>query len=70
MRVYKVSFVVAGSDHPGAIVNMSRPPTIGERIKLGDHIFQVDEVLNLLPPRGDFHYIHVTCHALEVGEAG
>ena len=70
MPVYKVSFVVAGSNHPGAIVNMSRPPAVGERIQLGDHQFQVVEVLNLLPPRGDFHYVHVTCRALEVEDSG
>lgn len=66
MPVYKVSFVVAGSDHPGAIMNMSRPPEVGEQVKLGDKLFKVVEVLNLLPPRGEFHYIHATCRSLDV----
>ena len=65
MAVYKVSFVVTGSDHPGAIANMSRPPEVGERVKLGDRVFRVTEVLNLIPPRGEFHYIHVTCSPAE-----
>ncbi len=65
MPVYKVSIVVAGSNHPGAILNMSRPPKVGERIKLGSKQFQVVEVLDLLPPRGEFQYIHATCRAVE-----
>lgn len=65
MPVYKVSIVVAGSDHPGAILNMSHPPKIGEKIRLGTREFQVVEVLKLLPPRGDFQYIHATCRAVE-----
>lgn len=65
MPVYKVSIVVTGSDHPGAILNMSRRPKIGEKIKIGSKQFQVIEVLNLLPPRGDFQYIHATCHEVD-----
>jgi len=60
MAVYKVSFVVIGSEHPGAILNRDHAPYLGERIKLGNHQFEVIEVLNLMPPRGDFHYIHAT----------
>ena len=60
MAVYKVSYVVVGSDHPGAIVNRDHAPYLGERITLGEHQFEVIEVLNLMPPRGDFHYIHAT----------
>ena len=70
MPVYKVSFVIAGGDHPGAIVNMSRPPEVGERVKLGNKIFQVVEVLNLIPPRGEFHYIHATCRSEEKRKSG
>jgi len=60
MAVYKVSFVVIGSDYPGAIVNRDHAPYLGERITLGGHQFEVIEVLNLMPPRGEFHYIHAT----------
>lgn len=65
MTVYKVSYVVKGSNHPGAIVNMDRPPNIGERVRLGTQIFEVVEVLDLLPPRGDYHYMHATCQSLD-----
>lgn len=60
MAVYKVSYVVIGSNHPGAIVNRDHEPRIGEHITLGDNEFEVIEVLNLMPPRGEFHYIHAT----------
>ena len=60
MNVYKVSYVVVGSEHPGAILNRDHAPFIGERITLDEHEFEVIEVLNLMPQRGDFHYIHAT----------
>jgi hypothetical protein len=60
MNIYKVSYVVIGSEHPGAIVNRDHAPVVGEKVILGDHTFEVIEVLNLMPPRGDFHYIHAT----------
>ena len=60
MTVYKISYVVTGSDHPGAIVNREQPPFVGEHITLGETVFEVIEVLDLMPPRGDFHYLHAT----------
>lgn len=60
MAVYKVSFVVTGSEHPGAIVNRSQLPTLGEIVTLGSDTFEVTEVMELMPPRGQFFYIHAT----------
>lgn len=60
MPVYKVSYVVTGSEHPGAIVNRDHAPFVGEEITLGEFKFQVIEVMDLMPPRGEFHYIHAT----------
>lgn len=68
MVVYKVSYVVTGSEHPGAIVNLDHAPVVGEHITLGDYAFEVVEVLNLVPPRGDFHYIHATIRLLSTIE--
>lgn len=65
MAVYKISYVVSNSDHPGAIVNMDRSPRLGERVMLGNDRFEVTEVMDLIPPRGEFHYIHATCKLLE-----
>lgn len=60
MAVYKVSYVVVGSEHPGAILNQNHLPKMGERVHLGDDEFEVIEVLELMPPRGQFFYIHAT----------
>ncbi|MCI0521795.1 MAG: hypothetical protein L0Z70_16230 [Chloroflexi bacterium] len=71
MTVYKVSYVVSGSDYPGAIVNRTSPPVVGEQVQIGAHTFEVVEVLNLMPPRGDFHYLHATVRlALEAERNG
>ena len=61
MATYKVSYVITGSDHPGAILSMRDAPKIGDIVKLGNDFFEVIEVFELLPPRGDFHYLHATC---------
>lgn len=60
MAVYKVSYVVISSDHPGAIVNRDQLPVVGEKVNLGRQTFEVIEVLELMPPRGQFFYIHAT----------
>ncbi len=58
--IYKVSYVVPGEDHPGAILNSGTPPHKGDVISLGSSDFEVIEVFDLVPPRGDFHYLHAT----------
>ncbi len=65
--IYKVSYVVLGKPHLGVIVNLDAPPRIGDRVQLGEKMFEVVEVIDLIPPRGDFAYLHVTC--LPVQEA-
>jgi hypothetical protein len=64
MTVYKVSYVVTGSDFPGTIANSDSRPEVGERIRLGDRLFEIVEVIDLLPPRGEFHYVHATCRPI------
>ena len=61
MAIYKVSYVIVGNDHPGSILNQEKMPQKGDRVQLGTTFFEVMEVLELVPPRGDFHYIHATC---------
>ena len=63
--IYKVSYVVAKGHHPGAIVNRDTPPRIGELVELGDRRYEVIEVTDLIPPQGDFAYLHVILRALE-----
>lgn len=59
--IYKVSYVVIGQPHPGEIVNQDAPPYVGDRVKLGNDLFEVIEVIDLAPPRGNFAYLHATC---------
>ena len=64
MSVYKVSYVVIGIEHPGAIVNRNEAPVVGELIQLGEFTFKVIEVMELMPPKGNFHYFHATIHPI------
>lgn len=59
--IYKVSYVVIGGEHPGAIANVNEPPKVGDRVKLGKDEFEIIEVLELMPPRGEFSFLHATC---------
>jgi len=61
MAIYKVSYVIKGSDHPGGIVNLDKKPVEGEMLQISGLSLRVVEVIELIPPRGDFYYIHTTC---------
>ena len=63
--IYKVSYVVLGGRHPWAIVSWDTPPRLGEVVVLGQDRFEVVEVTDLIPPQGDFAYLHVTLRPLE-----
>ena len=66
--IYKVSYVVIGGEHPGAIVNSSTRPEVGDRVSFGDVDFEVVEVMELMPARGEFQYLHATCKKVERAE--
>ena len=59
--VCKVSIVIPGSQHAGAILDLPAIPNVGDRLTLGATVVEVVEVMELLPPRGDFHFVHATC---------
>lgn len=61
MAIYKVSYVIKGSDYPGGIINLSKRPAEGESLRVSDLNLIILEVIELMPPRGDFYYYHVTC---------
>jgi hypothetical protein len=61
MAVWKVSYVVKGSDQAGGIVNLDHDPVAGEILELGEIRLEILEVLELIPAKRDFHYVHVTC---------
>jgi len=64
-EIYKISYVVLGKEHPGAIKNSDHRPDIGERVKLGKDEFVVAEIFDLIPARGMFHYLHATLQTAE-----
>ena len=64
--VCKLSIVIPGSPQSGAIINTSALPQVGDRLPVGDRMVEVLEIKELLPPSGNFHFVHVTCR--EVGQ--
>jgi hypothetical protein len=64
-HIYKISYVVLGGSHHGAIINASRRPTVGEIVDLGNKKFKILEIVDLMPSRGRFHYLHVTCEPVD-----
>jgi len=60
--IYKVSYVVVGETHPGAILNTENKPVVGDHITLGGREFIVLEIVDLMPARGEFHFLHATLH--------
>ena len=63
--IYKVSFVVPGRRDIGGIQNIDREPKPGDRVRIGNQTFEVVDVTELMPPRGDFAYLHATCNPVE-----
>ncbi len=62
---YQVSYVVVGSEHPGAIVSVNKRPEVGEKVSFGGLTFEVLEVQELTPMTGNFGFLHVTCRAVK-----
>lgn len=58
--IYKVSYVVQGGEYPGGIKNELERPKVGDVVKIGPMDFEVIEVMNIMPPRGDFEFLHAT----------
>jgi hypothetical protein len=63
--VYKVSFVVQDGSHPGGIQNLDERPTVGDRFAVGSQTFEVLEVMELVPPHGEYAYLHATCRLID-----
>ncbi len=63
--IYKVSFVVQGGKHPGGIQNLDKRPEVGDQLNLAGLKFEIVEVLEIIPPRGDFAYLHATCKPVQ-----
>ncbi len=65
--IYKVSYAVIGKPHLGMMIDQDTAPQVGEQLSLGDddELCEVVEVQDLMPPMGDFAYLHVTCKPVE-----
>jgi hypothetical protein len=61
MAIWKVSYVIQRSQKVGGIINLNHQPEVGELITIGDLKIEITEAVELIPPRGEFHYIHATC---------
>lgn len=61
MTTYKVSIVVPGRRDVGGIQNMETEPKRGDVLVLGQEKYEIIDVAELMPPRGDFAYLHATC---------
>jgi hypothetical protein len=62
---YKVSYVVKEGEHPPTIVNTPKPPQTGDRVQLGRNTFEVMDVLQLMPPRGEFCFLQANCKLVD-----
>lgn len=58
--IYKVSYVVIGSQHPGAIINSVERPQVGDRVDIGHFTFEIVEIQEMMAPRNDFQFLHAT----------
>jgi len=67
--IYKVSYVVVGKPQLSAIANLDAPPRVGDQVQLGDETCEIAEVIDLMPPREDFAYLHVTCRPMKDSDA-
>lgn len=61
MTTYKVSIVVPGRRDVGGIQNLEIEPKLGDILVLGKEKYKIVDVAELMPPRGDFAYLHATC---------
>lgn len=65
--IYTVSYVVVGGQkkYPSGMMNQHERPVVGEKVRLGDTMFEIIEVKRMLPPSDDFEFLHVTVKPLE-----
>jgi hypothetical protein len=63
--IYRVSYMVRGKvrekKHPGLTRDEDKAPAVGNWVQLGEDMFEVTEVQELIPPMGGFSFLHATC---------
>lgn len=63
--IYKVSYVVVGGQHRGMVMNQEEAPQVGHYVELDEQTCEIIEVQELVPPMGDFAYLHATCRPVK-----
>jgi hypothetical protein len=61
MTIYKLSIVVPGRRDLGGIQNLEQQPKPGDAVVLGNEEYEIIELVELMPPRGNFVYLHAIC---------
>ena len=57
---YKISYVVEGGGHPGAIINSDIYPKQGDHVTFDGNTYVITDVQELMPPIGDFGFLHAS----------
>ncbi|MDX1664773.1 MAG: hypothetical protein R3272_13360 [Candidatus Promineifilaceae bacterium] len=57
---YKVSCVVEDSSYTGSVLNCVQPPQVGDEVSFDGAVFVITELAELMPPTGDFGFLHAT----------
>lgn len=58
--IFKVSYIVNDGSKPGSIKNERERPIIGDVVRIGADQFKIVDVYEIMPPRGEFLYLHAT----------
>jgi hypothetical protein len=61
MTIYKLSIVVPGRRDLGGIQNLEQEPKPGDTVVLGNEEYEIIELVELMPARGNFVYLHAIC---------
>lgn len=64
MTTYKLSIVVPGRRDIGGIQNFEAEPKPGDKVALGTEEYEIIEIVELMPPRGNFVYLHAVCRPI------
>lgn len=62
--IYKVSYVVRDGRLPGGIKNETERPEVGNHVKVGHYEFEIVEIEEVMPPSGNFLYLHAMIEPL------
>ena len=65
MPIYKLSIVVPGRRDIGGILNLDKEPKSGDTILLGREAYKIADLVELMPPRGNFVFLHAICQPAE-----